>query len=113
MAGGASLGVLGFEAADPGLYGRLITNDAGDLEAIVEALPGLYGWVGVDFIMAEGMPMILEVNPRLTTSYCGLRAARGINPAQLLLDTLQGKALPPNDAFAAGEEYRLDLGTGR
>ena len=37
VAGGASLGVLGFEAAEPGLYGRLITNPAGDLEAIVEA----------------------------------------------------------------------------
>lgn len=37
VAGGAALGVLGFEAADPGLYGRLITNAAGDLEAIVEA----------------------------------------------------------------------------
>jgi len=37
VAGGAVLGVLGFEAADPGLYGRLITNPAGDLEAIVEA----------------------------------------------------------------------------
>jgi bifunctional UDP-N-acetylglucosamine pyrophosphorylase/glucosamine-1-phosphate N-acetyltransferase len=32
-----ALGVLGFEAADPGLYGRLITNAAGDLKAIVEA----------------------------------------------------------------------------
>jgi bifunctional UDP-N-acetylglucosamine pyrophosphorylase/glucosamine-1-phosphate N-acetyltransferase len=37
VAGGAALGVLGFEAADPGLYGRLITNAAGDLKAIVEA----------------------------------------------------------------------------
>lgn len=37
VAAGASLGVLGFEAAEPGLYGRLITNEAGDLEAIVEA----------------------------------------------------------------------------
>ncbi len=37
LAGGAGLGVLGFEAADPGLYGRLITSAAGDLEAIVEA----------------------------------------------------------------------------
>ncbi len=37
VAGGAVLGVLGFEAEDPGLYGRLITNAAGDLEAIVEA----------------------------------------------------------------------------
>lgn len=37
VAAGAKLGVLGFEAAEPGLYGRLITNVAGDLEAIVEA----------------------------------------------------------------------------
>lgn len=37
VAGGAGLGVLGFEAADPGLYGRLITSAAGDLDAIVEA----------------------------------------------------------------------------
>lgn len=37
VAAGARLGVLGFEAAEPGLYGRLITNEAGDLEAIVEA----------------------------------------------------------------------------
>lgn len=37
VAGGAQLGVLGFEAADPGLYGRLITNSDGDLEAIIEA----------------------------------------------------------------------------
>ena len=37
LAGGAGLGVLGFEAADPGLYGRLITSAAGDLDAIVEA----------------------------------------------------------------------------
>ena len=34
---GAAVGVLGFEAVDPGAYGRLITNAAGDLEAIVEA----------------------------------------------------------------------------
>ncbi len=34
---GAAVGVLGFEAADPGAYGRLITDEAGNLEAIVEA----------------------------------------------------------------------------
>lgn len=34
---GAELGVLGFEAADPGSYGRLITDAAGDLTEIVEA----------------------------------------------------------------------------
>ncbi|WP_084421904.1 bifunctional UDP-N-acetylglucosamine diphosphorylase/glucosamine-1-phosphate N-acetyltransferase GlmU [Henriciella litoralis] len=34
---GAKVGVLGFEAATPGAYGRLVTNDEGDLEKIVEA----------------------------------------------------------------------------
>lgn len=35
--GGASVGVLGFEAETPGAYGRLITDAAGNLDAIVEA----------------------------------------------------------------------------
>ncbi len=34
---GATIGVLGFEAQDPGNYGRLITSAGGELEAIVEA----------------------------------------------------------------------------
>lgn len=34
---GAMVGILGFHAEDPGAYGRLITNQNGDLEAIVEA----------------------------------------------------------------------------
>ncbi len=37
LQGGATIGVLGFDAAEPGMYGRLIENAAGDLEAIVEA----------------------------------------------------------------------------
>ena len=34
---GATVGVLGFEAENPGAYGRLITSTEGDLDAIVEA----------------------------------------------------------------------------
>ena len=34
---GAEVGVLGFEAADPGGYGRLIVDAGGNLDAIVEA----------------------------------------------------------------------------
>lgn len=37
LASGASVAVLGFEAADPGAYGRLITTADGGLDAIVEA----------------------------------------------------------------------------
>ena len=37
LSDGADLGVLGFEAAVPGAYGRLVTDDSDNLEAIVEA----------------------------------------------------------------------------
>jgi predicted ATP-grasp superfamily ATP-dependent carboligase len=77
---------------------------------VVAAIPGLYGWVGVDFIMSEGTPAILELNPRVTTSYCGLRAARGINPAALLLGAIAGASLPSSDSFPPGQPVRLDLG---
>jgi tyramine---L-glutamate ligase len=53
--------------------------------AVARALPGLWGCCGVDFIETESGPMVIEVNPRLTTSYAGLHRATGINPAQLVL----------------------------
>jgi bifunctional UDP-N-acetylglucosamine pyrophosphorylase / glucosamine-1-phosphate N-acetyltransferase len=37
LAGGAGVAVLGFEAADPGAYGRLVLAPDGSLDAIVEA----------------------------------------------------------------------------
>jgi len=37
LGAGATVGVLGFHAAEPGSYGRLITDAAGNLDAIVEA----------------------------------------------------------------------------
>jgi predicted ATP-grasp superfamily ATP-dependent carboligase len=77
---------------------------------VAAAIPGLHGYVGVDLILSEGAPSILEVNPRVTTSYCGLRAARGINPAALLLRAIDGGGLPPGDSFPAGRPIRLDLG---
>jgi len=49
------------------------------------ALPGLWGYCGVDFIESLYGPVVVEVNPRLTTSYAGLRRAIGLNPAQIVL----------------------------
>ncbi|MFL6580717.1 MAG: ATP-grasp domain-containing protein [Burkholderiales bacterium] len=64
-------------AADP--YARLAS-------AVACAMPGLWGLCGVDFVETESGPVVIEVNPRLTTSYAGLRSAIGINPAQLVLE---------------------------
>ena len=62
---------------------------------IAEALPGLWGYVGVDLILSAAGPVVLEVNPRLTTSYVGLREAIGVNPAALVLKLLDDDAPLP------------------
>lgn len=55
---------------------------------VAHAWPGLAGYVGVD-VMVDGSEItVLEINPRLTTSYTGLRRATGLNPAGLVLDLL-------------------------
>ena len=60
---------------------------------VAQALPGLAGYVGVDLIVAEAGMTVLEINPRLTTSYVGMHRAIGFNPARLVLDMFY------NDAF--------------
>lgn len=58
--------------------------------AIAAAMPQLYGYVGIDFIAtACGENLILEINPRLTTSYTGIKQALGVNIAELLIKTPQ------------------------
>lgn len=57
-------------------------------EGIVAAIPGLWGYFGVDLVLSDNSPMVVDVNPRLTTSYAGLRSARGINAARMVLATL-------------------------
>jgi predicted ATP-grasp superfamily ATP-dependent carboligase len=59
-------------------------------DRIAAAIPSLWGYVGVDLILTPAGPVVLEINPRLTTSYCGLRAALGINTAALVLGLLGG-----------------------
>jgi tyramine---L-glutamate ligase len=75
--------------------------------AVARALPGLWGYCGVDFIETDSGPLVLEVNPRLTTSYVGLRRAIGLNPAQLVLDlpkSLEDKAFARNSTCSVEVE---------
>jgi predicted ATP-grasp superfamily ATP-dependent carboligase len=62
--------------------------------AVATAMPGLSGYAGIDLILTGDGPVVLEVNPRLTTSYAGLSRALGRNAAQLILDAAAGKELP-------------------
>ena len=52
---------------------------------------GLNGYVGIDVIVnvqERNQITVVEINPRLTTSYAGLAEAIGNNPAELIINTL-------------------------
>ncbi|MDH3638315.1 MAG: ATP-grasp domain-containing protein, partial [Gammaproteobacteria bacterium] len=87
----------------------------GLVECLGAALPGLWGYAGVDLILHESAVTLLEVNPRLTTSYAGLKTALGVNPAQLVLSLAAG--CDPGLGTGAGGaetivEVELDGGHG-
>ncbi|WP_047537210.1 ATP-grasp domain-containing protein [Methylotenera versatilis] len=51
----------------------------------------LNGYVGIDVIVDtqnDNQITVVEINPRLTTSYAGLAEATGENPAELIMNTL-------------------------
>ena len=56
------------------------------VKRIAAAMPDLWGYIGIDIIEnAEHGPLVLEINPRLTSSYVGIRQATGINVAEQVL----------------------------
>lgn len=56
------------------------------IDDIARAMPGLWGYVGIDFIDSDSHgPLVLEINPRLTTSYAGIGQAIAINVAEQVL----------------------------
>jgi tyramine---L-glutamate ligase len=55
---------------------------------IAQTMPDLAGYVGVDVIVNDDKVIVVEINPRVTTSYCALSKAIGANPAELVINTL-------------------------
>jgi len=67
----------------------------------VESFRDLRGYVGVDLVLTERGPVVIEVNPRLTTSYIGLKLAVNSNIGQAIVEAvLQGYL--PEDIQVAG-----------
>jgi len=68
----------------------------------VSALPRTFGYLGVDLILGpadDGSDdVVVEINPRLTTSYVGLRRLMRENLAALLLHVAEG-GLPDVSAY--------------
>jgi len=84
----------------------------------LRGIPGLLGYVGVDMMLDEdsdrARDIAIEINPRLTTSYVGLRAHLNGNLAQLMLELAEGTpgivGLKPKGrvAFTSAGRWSLD-----
>lgn len=74
---------------------------------IAAALPGLLGHVGVDVLHTAQGPVVVEINPRLSTSACALREALGLN---LLAETLAAaRGAPLRSPQGAARARRIEL----
>lgn len=79
---------------------------------VCSAIEGLWGYVGIDLMLTDEGPLVLEVNPRLTTSYVGLSRSLGRNVAELLLLLADnGQVLPGR--YLPGSSVHVDLEFGR
>jgi predicted ATP-grasp superfamily ATP-dependent carboligase len=65
-------------------------------EKVIEGIVGLKGYVGVDMILTNEGPVVMEINPRLTTSYIGLKRTVNFNPAQAIVNAVIRRKLPKN-----------------
>jgi predicted ATP-grasp superfamily ATP-dependent carboligase len=67
-------------------------------ERAARTVEGWLGWFGVDLILGEAEDgsddVVIEINPRLTTSYVGLRRLARFNLAEAMLAVVTGSPLP-------------------
>lgn len=59
-------------------------------QQIHHSIPGLWGFIGVDIILSNSTATVVDINPRLTTSYVGLQQSLSINPMELLFSMSEG-----------------------
>jgi predicted ATP-grasp superfamily ATP-dependent carboligase len=78
-------------------------------QQVAAAIPSLWGYVGVDFVVTDRGAVVLDVNPRLTAAYAGLHASIGRNPAGLVIELLRGLDAMPAP-LAVRRAVSVDLG---
>lgn len=70
--------------------------------AAASLIPGLNGYIGVDFVLTQDRAQLIEINPRLTTSYIGLRQVAQVNLVQAIWEACR-KGILPDRVQLAGQ----------
>jgi hypothetical protein len=81
-------------------------------EKVTGSFAGLRGYVGVDLVLAEDKPFVVDVNPRLTTSYVGLSRVAGFNVAEAMVKAVLKNKLPARRE-SNGFVYFSKVGTSK
>ena len=71
-------------------------------EQVVGAITGLRGYVGLDMVLTERDAVVIEVNPRLTTSYVGIRRVLRQNLGAMIIGAAMGKLPDPGTIEVVG-----------
>ena len=84
-------------------------------EQVAEGLGAFSGYVGIDLVVSTAAndrttAHAIEINPRLTTSYVGLRRLARFNIMQVMFNVLGGKPTGPLE-YSPGEIVFLPDGT--
>ena len=108
---------VGWDAGGAAHYRGGVTNAIADrshflplAQAVQAAIPGLWGCWGIDCVLPpDGEPVLIEVNPRLTTAFVHLRAATGFDVLGALLALAAGEPLATLPEAAAGQPVPFRL----
>ena len=75
---------------------------------VVGLIPGLRGYVGIDLVLTAEECAVVDVNPRITTSYVGLRRVLALNLAQAMWEIgCQGR-LPSGATLTGSISFAKD-----
>jgi predicted ATP-grasp superfamily ATP-dependent carboligase len=77
-------------------------------QAAARLLPGLRGYFGVDLVLGPEGAYLIEINPRITTSYVGLRRVLQANLAELIWNACILDELPEHVELAGQVVFSKD-----
>lgn len=97
---------LGGEVMPPPVKGEDLHNI---IEDVMKVILGLKGYVGIDLVRSEEGYKIIEINPRLTTSYVGIREVINIHLAKAMFEAVVEGKLPHSIKIAHNYSFNKEL----